>query len=74
MISLRALVNPPDGKGKDISGRGPKNIDSGDVNLYKEISRIYKDITSQAKAPKVDGAGSFHAWLYAQRGIPSGLL
>ena len=44
---------------------------SGDVSLYKEISRIYKDTTSQDKAAKVDGAGSFHAWLYAQRGIPS---
>ncbi len=65
------LVKPPDGKGKGPEGRSPKNIDSGDVKLYKEISELYKDITGQKIASKEDIAGSFHAWLYAQRGIPS---
>ncbi|MCZ6836174.1 MAG: M14 family metallopeptidase [Planctomycetota bacterium] len=65
------LVNPPDGKGKDITGRAPKNIDAGDVKLYKEISKLYKEITDQSNAPKGNSSGSFHAWLYAQRGIPS---
>jgi len=65
------LVNPPDGKGKDITGRAPKNIDPGDVALYKEISKIYKEATGQTNAASADPEGSFHAWLYAHRGIPS---
>ena len=46
-------------------------IDAGDVKLYTEIGRIFKDTTGQKRAPKESTAGSFHAWLYAQRGIPS---
>lgn len=65
------LINVPDGKGKDVSGRGPKNIDSKDVELYKEIAKIFKEVTDQKRAPKENADGSFHAWLYAQRGIPT---
>jgi hypothetical protein len=65
------LVNPPDGKGKDVTGRGPKSIDSKDVELYKTISELFKETTEQSRAPKEDIAGSLHAWLYAQRGVPS---
>ena len=65
------LVNKPDSKGRDVSGRGPKEIDSGDESIYEEIGKIYKEVTEQKRAPKEPTAGSFHAWLYAQRGIPS---
>jgi len=65
------LVKPPDGKGKDVTGRAPKNIDGADVKLYKEISERYREITGQERADTEDIAGAFHAWLYAQRGIPS---
>ena len=65
------LINVPDGKGKDITGRGPKDLDPGDVDLYKEMSKLFKDITGQKRAAGEDAAGAFHAWLYAQRGIPS---
>lgn len=65
------LINVPDGKGKDVSGKGPKNLDSKDVALYKEISKVFKETTDQKRAPKENSDGSFHAWLYAQRGIPT---
>ncbi|MCH8824343.1 MAG: hypothetical protein IH984_12660 [Planctomycetes bacterium] len=65
------LINVPDGKGKDVSGKGPKNLDSKDVALYKEISKVFKETTDQERAPKENSDGSFHAWLYAQRGIPT---
>ena len=65
------VVNPPDGKGKDVSGEGPKVIDPGDVKLYKTASELFKETTEQKQAPKSSADGSFHAWLYAQRGVPS---
>jgi len=65
------LINSPDAKKKDISGRAPKEIDAKDAELYKLASKIFKETTGQKNAPKVDAAGSFEGWLYAQRGIPS---
>jgi hypothetical protein len=48
-------------------------LDEGDVGYYKEIAKVFKEMTEQANAPKppAETAGAFHAWLYAQRGIPS---
>jgi hypothetical protein len=67
------LINVPDGKSMDLSGEAPKDLDEGDVGYYKEMSKLFKDLTGQERAPKPaeDTAGSLHAWLYAQRGIPS---
>ncbi len=65
------LVNAPDSKAKDITGRAPKVIDSKDAELYKYVSELYKESVGLKSAPKEDIAGSFHAWLYAQRGVPS---
>lgn len=65
------LVNLPDAKAKDISGRAPLGIDAKDLDLYKFVSERFKETTDQKTAPKQDDAGSFHSWLYAQRGIPS---
>jgi hypothetical protein len=67
------LTNVPDGKGKDSSGEGPKDLDEDDVGYYREIAKVFKELTEQTNAPKppAETAGSFHAWLYAQRGIPS---
>ncbi len=64
------LVNAPESK-KSITGRAPKGIDAKDAGLYKHAGELYKEATGQKSAPKEDVAGSFHAWLYAQRGIPS---
>ncbi len=65
------LVNLPESKSKDITGKAPKGIDTKDVDLYKHAAELFKEATGQKTAPKEDIAGSFHAWLYAQRGIPS---
>lgn len=65
------LVNTPDAKGRDVTGRGPKVIDSADASLYEQIGKLYKDTTGQKRAPREDTDGSFHIWLYAQRGVPS---
>lgn len=65
------LVNQPDSKSKDITGRTPKGIDAKDVELYKQAGDWLKDSTGVQTASKVVAAGSFHAWIYTQRGLPS---
>jgi hypothetical protein len=65
------LVNIPDVKSKDITGRAPKGIDAEDEDLYKLAGEMYEEATGVESAPKEEIAGSFHAWLYAQRGIAS---
>ena len=65
------LINLPDAKSKDISGSAPKAIDANDVDAYKLVGELYKEAIGSGSAPKEDIAGSFHAWMYAQRGIPS---
>jgi zinc carboxypeptidase len=65
------LVNQPDAKAKDITGTAPKAIDANDAELYKLAGKLYTEATGNKSAPEEDIAGSFHAWLYAQRGIPS---
>lgn len=66
------LVHVPDGRGRDITGEAPLELDGGDVDLYKKVAELFKETTAQERAPKDDDvAGSFHAWLYAQRGLPS---
>jgi len=65
------LVNQPDSKAKDITGTTPKAIDAGDAEMYKRAGELFKEATGAKAASKEDIAGSFHAWLYAQRGIPS---
>ena len=64
------LSKPPDGKGT-VTGGGPKNIEPADVGLYKQISERFVEITGLEKAPGGSGAGSFHAWAYAQFGVPA---
>jgi len=65
------LINQPDSKAKDISGTAPKEIDANDAELYIQAGELFKEATGFKTASKEEIAGSFHAWLYAQRGIPS---
>ncbi|MCA9296877.1 MAG: hypothetical protein KC983_10170 [Phycisphaerales bacterium] len=65
------LVNAPDSKGKGPLGRAPKNIDAEDASLYAAMAEAFKSSTSLRTSPRRSIDGSFHAWLYAQRGIPS---
>jgi hypothetical protein len=64
-----SIVNPLGSDGVDINREVVTGIDKGDADLYAELSKLFRDSTGQARAPKVDLAGSFHAWLYAQRGV-----
>ncbi|TVQ64521.1 MAG: hypothetical protein EA379_01175 [Phycisphaerales bacterium] len=65
------VVNVPDHRGRDINRRIPTGIDEGDKALFDELSKLFKETTGQKRAPKEDIAGSFHAWLYAQRAVTS---
>jgi hypothetical protein len=65
------LVNAPDSRSKGPLGRAPKNIDAADAPLYAEMAKAFKAATSLRTSPARDIEGSFHAWMYAQRGIPS---
>jgi Zinc carboxypeptidase len=65
------LINIPDSKTKDITGRAPKGIDAKDLPMYERVAEFFKESTEQTNAPKTDHAGSFQSWLYAQKGIPS---
>lgn len=65
------LINQPDAKSKDITGRAPKGIDGDDAELFKQAGEWFKEATSMSSAEKTDAAGSFQSWVYAQRGLPS---
>ncbi len=65
------MIHQPDAKKKDITGRSPLEIDAGDAELYKQAGEWFKDASSFTSGEKHDSAGSFHAWMYAQRGVAS---
>jgi len=62
------LINPPEGRGRDLNPRVPLDLEAGDVALHGELASLFRDRTGQSRAPRADIAGSFHAWIYAQRG------
>ncbi len=65
------MINTPDHRRMDVTGRTPVGIHADDRQLYEDLGELYKESTGQTRAPQEDVAGSFHAWLYAHRGIPS---
>lgn len=64
------LSKTPDGKGAYPSG-APRNIDAKDVGLYKSIGERFREITGLEKVQADDTEGAFHAWAYAQFGVPA---
>ena len=57
--------------GKDAAG-APKKLDSGDVEIYKQISERFIELTSLEKnVEQSNWDGSFVAWAYAQYGVPA---
>ena len=57
--------------GKDAAG-APKKLDSGDVEIYKQISERFVELTSLKKnVEQPNWDGSFVAWAYAQYGVPA---
>ncbi|MCH7719725.1 MAG: hypothetical protein IH988_01875, partial [Planctomycetes bacterium] len=65
------LINTPSGDKKDDTDRAPKGLTKDDVATYKEIGRIYGELTEVKSVPKRDSGGAFFAWSYAQFGVPT---
>ncbi len=64
------LTKTPDGKGSYPAG-APRNIDAKDVGVYKTIGERFREITGLEKVQADDTEGAFHAWVYAQFGVPA---
>ena len=65
------LVKTPDSQAKDVTGRTPLALDSGDLAIWSEMGRKWRDLSGGARAVDVDPSGSLALWLYAHRGIPT---
>jgi hypothetical protein len=65
------IINLPEAKKNDITGRTPVGIDENDLPIFKSLQTAYKDAVGQTRTGDDDDAGGVHAWLYAHRGIPT---
>lgn len=64
------VVSVPDGKAKTPSGM-PVMLDERDVQPYAELAKAWRELSGQKRADGKDSAGSFVAWMNAQRGVPT---
>jgi hypothetical protein len=64
------LSKPLTENGKDKAG-APKNLDSGDVEIYKQVSERFNELASLTNTTQPNWDGSFVAWAYAQYGVPA---
>ncbi len=64
------VINVPDGKARTPGGM-PVMIDEADVATYAELAKSWREISGQKRADARDSAGSFVAWMNAQRGVPT---
>lgn len=64
------LNNTPNGQGS-LNGGAPVNIDGADVPIYRAVGESFKKITGLANVSSPAADGAFHAWAYAQYGVPS---
>jgi hypothetical protein len=64
------VVNAPDGKAKAEGGM-PAMIDEADVGAYGEAAKVLREALGLKRASGSDTAGSFVAWMNAQRGVPT---
>lgn len=65
------LTKVPDSKEKDVTGRTPLALDSGDQPVWEEMGKRWRELSAQARCEEGDPSGSFALWLYAHRGIPT---
>jgi len=63
------LVNFPDTKDKDSTGRTPLVYLAEDHGLYREFGKMWKDTTKVERSGSGDLAGSLVVWLANHRGI-----
>lgn len=64
------VVSLPDPKAKTPGGM-PAMIAEEDAAAYNELAKAWKDVVGQKRADGRDTAGSFVAWMNAQRGVPT---
>lgn len=64
------VVSVPDGKAKAEGGM-PAMIDEADVGAYGEAAKLVREALGVKRAMGSDTAGSFVAWMNAQRGVPT---
>jgi hypothetical protein len=64
------VVNVPNGKERTTGGM-PMMLDEADVAPYAEIAKAWRDTVGQKRTEARDAAGSFVAWMNAERGIPT---
>lgn len=64
------LSKPFAESGKDKAG-APKQLDSGDVEMYKKVSEKFVELTDLKDVDQPNWDGSFVAWAYAQYGVPA---
>ena len=64
------VVSLPDPKAKTPGGM-PAMIAEEDAAAYNELAKAWKDAVGQKRAEGRDTAGSFVAWMNAQRGVPT---
>ncbi len=66
-----SLARTPNHERRDITGRTPVFIDGDDKALYERIGKLYRDSTGIERARDAAHEGSFAAWCYAHRGLPT---
>jgi len=64
------VITLPDAKAKTPGGM-PVMIDEEDAAAYGELAKAWKEVVGQKRAEGRDTAGSFVAWMNAQRGVPT---
>ena len=63
------LVNFPDTKDNDSTGRTPMVYHPDDHGLYREIAKLWKDTAKIERSANQDAAGSLVLWLANHRGV-----
>ena len=63
------LVNFPDTKDKDSTGRTPVAYLAEDHAIYRDFAKLWKESTKIEKSEQADLAGSLVLWLADHRGI-----
>ena len=67
------LVKTPDSKARDVTGKTPIALDSGDAATWEEMGRKWRELSGQARSTECDPSGSFALWLYAHRDLSPSL-
>ncbi|MFM7797682.1 MAG: M14 family zinc carboxypeptidase [Planctomycetota bacterium] len=64
------VVNVPDAKARTVGGM-PAMLAPEDERAYADVAKAWREVVGQKRAEGRDAAGSFVAWMNAQRGVPT---